>query len=63
MKTVYKHVVGTTRIGAKNGMKRVSSDAEKGEKSTKYDIFHKLLMSVFFKAVFQQLQINNNNLT
>ena len=33
------------------------------EKSTKYDIFHKLLRSVFFKAVSQQLQINNNNLT
>ena len=33
------------------------------EKNTKYDIFHKLLRSVFFKAVSQQLQINNNNLT
>ena len=33
------------------------------EKSTKYDIFHKLLRSVFFKAVSQQLQINNNYLT
>ena len=33
------------------------------EKSTKYDIFHKLLRSVFFKAVSQRLQINNNNLT
>ena len=33
------------------------------EKSTKYDSFHKLLSSVFFKAVSQQLQINNNNLT
>ena len=32
-------------------------------KSTKYDIFHKLLKSVFFKAVSHQLQINNNNLT
>ena len=33
------------------------------EKCTKYDIFYKLLRSVFFKAVSQQLQINNNNLT
>ena len=33
------------------------------KKSTKYDIYHKLLRSVFFKAVSQQLQINNNNLT
>ena len=33
------------------------------EKSTKYDIFHKLLRSVFFKAVSHQLQINNNNFT
>ena len=32
------------------------------DKSMKYDIFHKL-RSVFFKAVSQQLQINNNNLT
>ena len=49
MKTLYKHVVGTARSGAKKGMKRVSSDAKKGEKSTKYDIFHKLLRSVFFQ--------------
>ena len=33
------------------------------EKSTKYDIFHKLLRSVFLKTVSYQLQINNNNLT
>ena len=34
------------------------------EKSTKYDIFHKLLRSVFLiKAVSQQLQINTNNIT
>ena len=33
------------------------------DKSKKYDIFHKLLKSVFFKAVSPQLQIHNNNLT
>ena len=49
MKTLYKHVVGTPRSGAKKGMKRVSSDAKKGKKSTKYDSFHKLLRSVFLK--------------
>ena len=32
------------------------------EKGKKYDIFHKLLRSVFFKTVSQQLQVNNNNL-
>ena len=57
MKTLYKHVVGTPRSGAKKGMKRVSSDAKKGGKSTNYNIFHKLLRSVFFKAVSQQLQM------
>ena len=56
MKTLYKHVVGTPRSGGKKGYERVSSDAKKGEKSTKYDIFHKLLRS--FLAVSQQLQIN-----
>ena len=49
MKTLYKHVVGTPRIGGKKGMKRMSSDAKKGKKSTKFDIFHKLLRSVFLK--------------
>ena len=33
MKTLYKHVVGTPRSGAKKGMKRVSSDAKKGKKA------------------------------
>ena len=47
----------------KKGMERVSSDAKKGKQSTKYDIFHKLLRSDFFKAVSKQLLINNNNRT
>ena len=65
MKTLYKLVVRTPRIGAKRGMKRVPSDAKKGEKIWKYDIFHKLLRSVLLKslAVFHQLQINKNYLT
>ena len=33
MKTLYEHVVGTPRSGAKKGIKRVSSDAKKGEKA------------------------------
>ena len=48
------------------GIKRYETSVIGGqerEKSTKYDIFQKLLRSVFFKAVSQQLQINNNNLT
>ena len=60
MKTLYKHVVGTPRSGAKKGMKRVSSEAKKGKKARNMIFFHKLLRSVFFKAVSQQLQINNN---
>ena len=61
---MYKHVEGTLRSGAKRGMKRVSSDAKKGKKITKYDIFHMLLRSLFLKslAVSHQLQINNNNI-
>ena len=33
MKTLYKHVVGTPRSGAKKDMTRVSSDAKKGKKA------------------------------
>ena len=63
MKTLYKHVVGTPRSGAKKGYETSVIGRQEREKSTKYDIFHKLLRSVFFKAVSQQLQINNDNLT
>ena len=33
MKTLYEHVVGIPRSGAKRGIKRVSSDAKKGGKA------------------------------
>ena len=47
---------------SKKGYETIVIGRQEREKSTKYDIFHKL-RSVFFKAVSQQLQINNNNLT
>ena len=47
----------------KKGYETSVIGGQEREKSTKYDIFQKLLRSVFFKAVSQQLRINNNNLT
>ena len=61
MKTLYKHVVGTPRSGAKKGMKRVSWDDKKGEKARNM-IFSQVAKVCLFKAVSQQLQINNNKL-
>ena len=65
MKTLYKHVVGTPRSGAKRGMKRVSSDTKKGKNVRNMIIFTSCsgLSSLKSLAVSQQLQINNNNLT
>ena len=62
MKTLYKHVVGTPRSGAKKVMKRVSSDAKKGKKARNM-IFSQVDKVCLFKAISQQLQINTNNLT
>ena len=67
MKTLYKHVVGTTvgtpRSGGKKGYETSVIGRQEREKARNMIFFHKLLRSVFFKAVYQQLQINNNNLT
>ena len=52
----------TSEWGKKGYETSVIGRQERG-KSTKYDIFHKLLRSIFFKAVSQKLQITNNNLT
>ena len=52
MKTLYKNVVGTPRSGAKKGYETSVTGRQEREKSTKYDIFHKLLRSVFLKLVF-----------
>ena len=61
---MYKHVEGNM---SKQGKKRYETSVigrQERKKSTKYDIFHKLLWSVFLKnlAVSHQLQINNNNI-
>ena len=56
-------MVGTPRSGAKKGYKTSVIGRQEREKSTKYDIFHKLLRSVFFKAVSQQLQIKKKYAT
>ena len=65
---IYKHennVQTRWKHTSERGKKRYETSVigrQESKKSTKYDIFHKLLRSVFLKslAVSHQLKINNN---